>query len=316
MKLSIVTTLYHSAPFLDAFYRRATAAASTLTDDFELVFVNDGSPDDSLAIVLNLCEQDEHVRVVDLSRNFGHHKAMMTGLMHARGDLIFLLDCDLEEAPEWLLPFYQQMQDAQADVVYGVQRRRKGGWFERFTGFLFYSIYNAISDQPIPRNLITARLMTRRYVDNLIQHQDREVFIAGLWAITGFKQVPFVVDKASRVGSSYTLARRVSLMINGLSSFSSKPLVFISYLGMVISVAAGLFALYLLIGRLLGVVYLTGWLSLIVSVWLLGGLIIFGQGIIGIYLSKVFMETKRRPYTVVRAIYPPEAPDSVQMSDG
>src|SRR5438093_844843 len=149
MKLSVVTTLYRSASYIADFYERVSRAASTMTDDYELIFVNDGSPDDSLQRAIALYEQDRRVRIVDLSRNFGHHKAMMTGLAHVRGDLVFLIDVDLEEQPDWLLEFSKVMERTRADVVFGVQQRRKGRLFERWTGAIFYKSFNALLQHPV-----------------------------------------------------------------------------------------------------------------------------------------------------------------------
>jgi putative glycosyltransferase len=304
MDLSIVTTLYYSAPYLEEFYARICAAAEQITDDYEIVFVNDGSPDDSLDVALSLFERDDRVKVIDLSRNFGHHKAIMTGLAHARGDLVFKIDCDLEEEPELLGEFYADMvKDPSVDVVYGVQQRRKGGPFERISGGLFYELFNLLSHHPVPPNLASARLMSQRYVASLVEHQDREVFLGGIMAITGFKQVPLVVKKHSKGSTTYTLGRKVSLLVNAITSFSNRPLVFIFYLGCAIVFLSSGAALYLIVRRVFFGVYLTGWPSLIVSVWLLGGLTIFCLGVIGIYLSKVFMEVKPRPYTVIRQLY-------------
>jgi putative glycosyltransferase len=129
MKLSIVATLYQSAPYVVEFVQRAEAAAKALVgDEYESVLVNDGSPDNSLELAVGLCELNSRLIVVDLSRNFGHHKAMMTGLAHAKGKLVFLIDSDLEEEPEWLEAFAKQMKQDRCDVVYGVQKRRKGNW--------------------------------------------------------------------------------------------------------------------------------------------------------------------------------------------
>jgi putative glycosyltransferase len=303
MDLSIVATLYRSAAHLQEFHARVTAAARKLTSDYEIVLVNDGSPDDSLDIAVRLHEADDRVRILDLSRNFGHHKAMMTGLAHARGDLVFLLDSDLEEEPEILATFHREMQASGADVVYGVQAHRKGGLVERWAGRLFYSIFNALSPHPVPRDVLTARLMTRRYVSGLVEHRDKEVFLLGLWTITGFKQVPVTVQKHSRSKSNYTLRRKLAILVNSITSFSNRPLIGIFYLGCVISLTAVLAIGYLVVRRLFFGILLAGWPSLIVSVWLLGGLTIFCLGIIGIYLSKVFMETKDRPYTVIRQQY-------------
>src|SRR5690348_2277924 len=202
MKLSVVTTLYKSAPYLQEFYERATRAATALTDDYELLFVNDGSPDDVCERAIALHRGDVHVRVLDLSRNFGHHKALMTGLVHARGDLIFLIDSDLEEDPAWLPLFHETMQSTGVDSVYGIQRSRKGGWFERASGAIFYRVFNKLLTHPFPLNIITARLMTRRFVDALVQHRDREVSMAGLCTITGFEQRPLTVKKGTRGDTS------------------------------------------------------------------------------------------------------------------
>jgi putative glycosyltransferase len=303
VRLSIVTTLYYSAPYVREFYQRACMAAEKITQDYEIIFVNDGSPDSSFDIAVGICSEDEKVRVVDLSRNFGHHKAIMTGLEYALGDLIFLLDADLEEAPELLSPFYQKMADAKPDVVFGVQLKRRGNWFERLSGELYYLVWELLSTNPIPRNVTTVRLMTRRYVHALLQHREREINLAGLWAITGFDQVPYPIQKLVNGRSTYDVPRKIAVLINAITSFSNKPLVYIFYLGTVIILISGISAVLLIIRRLFFNVILEGWPSLIVSVWLLGGLTIFCLGIIGIYLSKIFMETKQRPYTIVRDIY-------------
>ncbi len=301
--LSVVATLYRSAPYLEEFHRRVTAAAERAAPDFEVVLVNDGSPDESLEAAVALCGRDPRVRVVDLSRNFGHHKAMMTGLAHARGERVFLIDSDLEEEPELLDGFLAEMGRTGADVVYGVQERRRGGAWERFTGWLFYSLFDLLTTCPIPRNLLTVRLMTRRYVEALLQHRDREVFLAGLWAITGFLQVPLVVRKLDKGSTTYTLRRKAAILVNSVTAFSNRPLVIIFWLGIAISLTAGAAAAYMVVRRLFFGVLLAGWPSLIVSIWLLGGLTIFCVGILGIYLSRIFTEVKDRPYTVVRRVY-------------
>jgi putative glycosyltransferase len=303
MKLSIVTTLYRSASHIREFYERATRAGSALTADYEILFVNDGSPDDSLERVLQLYDRDAHVRVIDLSRNFGHHKSMMTGLEHARGDLVFLIDVDLEEDPSWLGDFHATMVQSGGDVVYGVQATREGSAFDRLTAGLFYRMFNAMLDDPIPENILTARLMTRRYVASLVQHRDREVSFAALGVLAGFKQVPIDVRKNARRESTYTIRHRVAVFVNALTSFSSRPLVYIFYLGCAIMFVSGLYGAFLIWRALRGEVGVPGWPSLIVSIWFLGGVTVFCIGVIGIYLSKVFTETKDRPYTIVRALH-------------
>ena len=308
MELSIVSTLYCSAPYLESFYQRVRNSAASLQQSFEIVLVNDGSPDASLEIALRLQLQDARIRIIDLSRNFGHHQAMMTGLMHARGEMVFLIDSDLEEDPELLEIFYQKFRATRADVVYGVQERRKGGLFERLSGAIFFKAFNALSSHPLPRNLVTARLMTRKYVDALVRHQERETLIAGLWVLTGFDQVSLTVTKSSKRRSSYSLRKRIAHFVNAITSFTSKPLVFIFYLGCFILLLSTIAAIDLILRKLLFGTLLAGWASLMVSIWLLGGLTIFCLGVIGIYLSKVFIEVKQRPYTVIKQIY--EVPGS------
>jgi putative glycosyltransferase len=308
MKLSVVATLYCSAPYLREFYERSCAVAERITPNFEIVLVNDGSPDNSLGVALAIAQQDPRVRVVDLSRNFGHHKAMMTGLIHSRGDLVFLVDSDLEEEPELVTVFYERLQATAADVVYGVQQKRKGNAFERFSGTLYFRAFNLFSSYPIPPNHLTARLMTRRYVAELVKHQESEFVMSALWVLTGFNQVPVTVRKYSKATSSYGMRRKVAHLVNAITSSSNKPLVLIFYLGCLILVASSVAALDLIVRRLFFGALLQGWASLIVSVWLLGGLTIFCLGLIGIYLAKVFTEVKRRPYTIVRRIYEAGAP--------
>jgi len=286
-----------------------SAVVRQFSENYEILFVNDGSPDGSLEVALGFYARDPKIRVIDLSRNFGHHKAMMTGLAHTRGALVFLIDCDLEEDPEWLSHFLSTMRSQNADVVYGVQDSRKGNWLEQVTGDLFYTLFNLLSTYPVPRNVTTARLMTQRYVRSLVQYLDREVFLLGLWTITGYKQVPVQVRKRSKGNSTYNFKRKIAVFVNAVTSFSNKPLTFIFYLGITISLLAGSAAVYLVIQRVFFGVFLSGWPSLIVSIWLLGGLTIFCLGIIGIYLSKIFTEIKQRPYTTIRAIYEHGASD-------
>jgi putative glycosyltransferase len=304
MKLSIVATLYQSAPYIKEFHKRAIATAKQLVgDDYEIVLVNDGSPDNSLDLAIRLTEQDSHVVVVDLSRNFGHHKAMMTGLAHAKGDLVFLIDSDLEEEPEWLEAFERQMKQKGCDVVYGVQERRKGSWFERWSGQWFYRFFKALTGLALPENIVTARLMTRRYVDALLCHQEREVFMAGLWHITGFDQRPQIIKKHNTSETTYTFSRKMSLLVNSVTSFSNAPLVSIFYIGVAISLFALTYIAYLVMHWIFLEKPMSGWTSVMASIWLLGGMVISFIGVVGIYLSKIFSETKQRPYTIVRQIY-------------
>ena len=304
MRLSIVTSLYKSSMYINEFYERISIEVKKITNDYEIIFVDDGSPDDSLQKCITLHRQDKKVTVIELSRNFGHHKALMTGLSHAQGDFVFVIDVDLEEKPELLGKFWQELQnDEDLDAVYGVQKKRKGAFFERISGGLFWKLINNLSTIEIPKNIVTARLVTKAYNDALIKYQESELFIGGVWADVGFRQKPILTNKSSTSETTYTLKKKISLAVTSITSFSSKPLVYIFNIGLFTTFVSLLFILKLLFNKLFYGVAIEGWTSLIVSVWFFGGLIILMLGIIGIYLSKIFIETKNRPYTIVRKYY-------------
>ena len=194
-QLSIVTTLYRSERFLDTFVAQCEEAmASIECSSYEIVFVNDGSPDKSLDKVLKLKEKNNNIVAVDLSRNFGHHYAIMAGLTYSTGDYVFLIDCDLEVPPTHIPTFYHKMQEDQScDVIYGVQETRKGSFIERTIGGLFYGFFNRLTDTRIPENLLTERLMSRRYVHELIKMGDKNIFMAGMMQWIVYKQIPITI---------------------------------------------------------------------------------------------------------------------------
>lgn len=302
--LSVVTMLYRSEPWVPEFHRRITAAAGALTPSYEIVYVNDGSPDAAAALVREIQRGDPRVVLVDLSRNFGHHQAAVAGLSQARGRRIFIIDVDLEEQPEWLARFAEEQERTRADVVFGVSAVRRGTAFRRQTGTMFWKLFNLLSDVKVPHNPCTIRLMSRRYVDALLTMPEKNLFLAGSYAWVGFEQVPVVVQKLVRpTRSSYTLRRLLSLFLDAVTSFTSYPLRLIFLSGIFIAFTA------LLSGALLAAwkvaepdAVALGWSSIIVSIWFLGGLTIAFLGVIGIYLSKVFLEAKDRPLYVVRSV--------------
>jgi putative glycosyltransferase len=278
-------------------------AAEPLGYEIELIMVNDGSPDDSVDCALLLHRADPRLIVVDLARNFGHHPAMMTALSYATGDLVFLLDSDLEEEPELLPHFVERWKKGDCDVVYGVQEFRRGGLLERTAGACFFTLLNRLSDVPIPRNLVTARLMTRDYVRALVRHRDREFLMAQLWQLTGFRQVPFEIQKLSRSASTYSLRRRIEMAVKQITTTSTKLLYMILYLGIAICVLSLVAVVFYIFRYLYSGIGVDGFTSLIVSIWFFGGLTTLILGVLGIYLATIFSETKRRPYTVVRKVY-------------
>ncbi|MDF2690480.1 MAG: hypothetical protein K0S29_335 [Gammaproteobacteria bacterium] len=303
MRLSIVTTLYHSEPYIVEFYKRISLAAQKISNNYEIIFVNDGSPDHSLEIALKLYQEDKRIKLIDLSRNFGHHKAIMTGLSYASGDYVLLIDIDLEERPEYLNLFWDTLQaNPEYDVAYGSQIKRKGGLFEQFSGHFFYKFFNFFSEVKIPKNSVQLRLMTKRYVESFVKFREKEPAYGILAVLTGFKQMSIDIVKDSHSPTTYTLFRRFNALINTITTSTSRPLWLIFYTGAAITAASILLIIKLIISWLFGSP-LEGWTSVMVTILFFGGITILFQGLIGIYLSKVFYEVKDRPYVVIKKRY-------------
>lgn len=304
MKISIVTTLYFSQDYVQEFYRRISASVEEVADEYEILFVNDGSPDRSLDAVLDIQKADPKVVAIDLSRNFGHHRALMTGLQHARGDYVFMTDSDLEEAPELLKTYWQELSvDPEVDVIYGVQRRRKGGLFEKLTGKLWYRFFSLLSRIDYPENTLTSRLMSRRYVQAVLEFTEKELELWGVFMLAGFKQRAVPAIKGHKGSTTYTLARKLQMAVDSITSFSAVPLIAIFVLGLCLSAGSILVILYLSFNWIVYAEVPEGWTSTLVSLWFVGGLLMFCVGIIGLYISKMFLEVKNRPLSIVRHVY-------------
>ncbi|NUY80133.1 glycosyltransferase family 2 protein [Flavobacterium sp. MAH-1] len=307
MKLSVVSTLYRSRRFLESFLDQMLAAINeTSFEEYELVFVNDGSPDDSLDYLLERKKDWPQIKLLDLSRNFGHHYAIQAGLSYASGDYVFLIDNDLETPPSVLVEYYGEFRaNPELDVVYGYQETRKGGFLEKFSGNLFWNMINKMSDTKIPHNILTERLMTRQYVEELLKLRDANVFIGGMMHWVGFDQKGVPVKKGQREGAStYSIGRRLELMLQAVTSFSGKPLEWLFYIGLLISVGSILFLLYLGGKKIMyGDEVQLGWTSIIAINVLMLGVISTFLGIIGIYIYKIFKQVQGRPNTIVKKIY-------------
>lgn len=304
-RLSIVSTLFGSAAFLPAFVAECRAAARDAgVEDWELVLVNDGSPDDSLAIARAQRELDPRIVVVDLSRNFGHHAAMHAGLCHARGERVFLIDCDLEVRPAVLGVLLERLEATGADLVYGYQEARKGGRFERWSGGLFWRALNAVSEVPIPENMLTERVMTRRFVDALTSLGDHNMFLGGMMSWTGFVQIGVPLRKAQREGrSSYTVGRRLQLMVTAVSAFSSRPLALLFHAGALIAGLASVFVAGIVVRHFwVGGSSTAAFLLAGIAVLALG-IQLMGLGLVGVYLGKVYDQVRQRPRYIVRDIF-------------
>lgn len=305
MQLSIVTTVYFSENTIKEFYARVIQSAQEIFNNFELIIVDDGSQDKSLDICLTLQKKDPRITVVELSKNFGHHKAIMKGLSLAKGKYVFLIDSDLEEDPELLKVFYEVMvSNKKTDVVYGVQERRKGRLCERITGSLFYKFMSfTTKDFKLPKNLSTIRLMTKDYVKKILLYQESEIMIFCLFHAAGFVQIPVTFKKNDKRSTRYTLRKKIDLLLNSITSFSQAPLICIFYLGAMLSLTSFSLGLFFIMRYFFLTVPISGWLSTILSIWFLGGIIILFLGIIAIYIAKIFLETKNRPFPFVKNLY-------------
>lgn len=304
LQLSIVSTLYRSAEYLEEFVRSCEDSVSQVASNYEIVLVDDGSPDNSLAIARELARSRPHLKVVELSRNFGHHAAIMAGLGHSCGDIVFFVDSDLEERPELLVRFHEILVETSSDVVYGVHDQSTGGFARRVTSGLFWRVFNFLSDTQIEPNLCHVRLMRRSYVDALLSLPEVNLFLGGLYAWPGFKQIGVRIErKLNRSQSTYTPIRRLSLFANSLTAFSSRPLLFLFFSGALISVFAFLIGVYFTVLRLANPdAVVSGFTFVIVAIALFGGFIIASLGVIGVYVARLFEEIKGRPRYIVRSV--------------
>ena len=307
MKLSVVTTLYRSKGFLEVFLKEIISAIKIIDiDDFELIFVNDGSPDDSVKYLLERKKDISQIKVIDLSRNFGHHYAIQAGLNYASGEYVFLIDNDLETPPSVLVDFYNEIKkDTTLDVVYGFQETRKGNFIEKKAGSIFWVLINKLSDTKIPHNILTERLMTKQYVNELLRLQDVNLFLGGMMHWIGFNQKGLAIKKGLREGAStYSLKKRAELMLQAITSFSGKPLEWLFYSGLIISFFSIIFICFLITKK---IIYQNtveiGWTSIIAINVLILGIISTFLGIIGIYISKIFKQVQSRPNVIIKKIY-------------
>ena len=223
MILSIVTTLYKSEPFLQRFVEGISQVVRELEIcDYEIVAINDGSPDNSLETILELKKNNPHIVVVDLSRNFGHHYALLAGMEVSKGEFVYTIDCDMEVSPLVLKDFWEaHLEHPEIDRYYGIQEKRKGGMIEKMGGSLFYRIFNSLSETKIPTNILTESLMKRHYVDELVKMGDANLFLAGMLSWVGFKQEPLACKKTQReTKSTYTFKKRIALSLQALTSLS------------------------------------------------------------------------------------------------
>lgn len=270
--------------------------------ELETIFVNDGSPDDGFAIAIALAKRDARVVVIDLARNFGQFPAVWTGIEQASGDLIAVMDGDLDDDPLWLELFYQCMKATDSDVVYGIEQKPRRGLLYRTGRRLFYFTLNRLSSVSFPENVLNARLMTRRYVNALLEFPEREIYLAGLMYAAGFSQAGVEVSRSERSRTKYSALKLVHVFISSVTAFSTRPLLFIFGLGLTLSAFAGIYFIVLVYRKLAYGIDIEGYASVMGAILFFSGLILFFNGVIAVYIGTIFLEVKGRPRTLIRDI--------------
>jgi glycosyltransferase involved in cell wall biosynthesis len=298
--LSVVAPVYNEEDLIDEFYARVVHALEGLR--FELVLVDDGSSDGSAVALDRLANSDPRVRVVFLSRNFGHQTALTAGLEHARGDAVVMLDSDLQDPPE-LIPRMLDHWRAGCDVVYAVRERREGeSRFKLATAHWFYSLFDRLAQVELQHNSGDFRLLDRRALDALLAMGERNRFLRGMTVWVGYTQaaVPYRRDPRYAGETKYTLPKMVRFSLDAIFSFSHRPLQLATLLGFLISTLAFVAIPVVAVLRILGS-YLPGFGSVTIAVLLLGGIQLIAIGIIGEYVGRIYDEVKGRPLYLVRA---------------
>jgi glycosyltransferase involved in cell wall biosynthesis len=304
--LSLVVPAYNEAAVLDAFYARASAALDATGLSWEIVFADDGSTDGTAALIIGLHDRDPRVALVSLSRNFGKEIAMTAGLDHARGQAVVIIDADLQDPPELIAEFVRLWQQGN-DVVYARRTEREGETaLKRATAHLFYRAINKLADRPIPADVGDFRLMSRRAVDSLLRMREQHRFMKGLFAWVGYKQmeVPYVREARAAGTTKWNYWRLWNLSLEGLTSFSIRPLQFASYFGFGIAVLAIFYGSIIILKTVLYGNPVAGYPSLVTIVLFLGGVQLMTLGIIGEYVGRIFNETKQRPLYLVGHVQP------------
>ena len=299
--ISVVTALYNSAPYVFEFYHRTRTTIERLGLDYEFIFVDDGSPDDAADKVECLRQTDARVHLIRLSRNHGQQRAMLAGLHHAHGELVFAIDVDLEERPEDLVPLLDALRRERADAAYGIMERRHGGFARRTLGRLFHRIMTRLASIDIPPDQLWARLMTRRYVREVCRFTEHHLYLGGIFQLVGFPQVAVTLQKGFNQSSSYSAWKRFVAAMDALTSFSVAPLYALCIAGLGVVALCGILAAALIIQKLVFGVSIQGWTTLAVLLLSFMGVGMLTQGILGIYVGKIFAQVKQRPLYVIRS---------------
>ena len=303
--LSVVVPCFNEEQVLAEMHRRLSAAVSEIGLDYEIIFVNDGSSDRTLAILRQLNAVDQHVKVVSFARNFGHQMAVTAGIDFAAGDAVVLIDADLQDPPE-LIPEMVRMWRDGAKVIYGVRESRAAeSAFKRFTAMCFYRVINAISEVEIPCDTGDFRLIDRCVVDVLKQMPERHRFVRGMVSWIGFQQTPLRYARSERLAGStkYSLSKMIHFAFDAIISFSLLPLRLATILGLCMGAAAVVELFQIVWQAILGRQFPNDSQLSVFIVTVSGSLILVCLGIVGEYLGRIYSEMKRRPLYVVSELH-------------
>jgi len=300
--LSIVVPVYNEEVVLDELYSRLTAVLNGQPFDYEVVLVNDGSTDQTLAKARELCRKDQRIKLLSFSRNFGHQIAVTAGIDKASGQVIVIIDADLQDPPEVIIDMVEKWKQGY-QVVYGVRKQRqRERWFKRASAALFYRLLRRLTSVDIPVDTGDFRLLDRKVVTQLTQMREHHRFVRGMVSWVGFKQgqVEYIREGRFAGTSKYPFSKMLNFALDGIFSFSSIPLKLSSLLGLVCS---GLSFVLILFGLISKYFYpqttIPGWASVFIAVLFLGGVQLITVGILGEYIARVYEEVKRRPLYVV-----------------
>jgi len=299
--ISIIVPVYKAEKSLHELYDRLNLSLSIITNDFEIVLVEDCGGDRSWEIILELAQKDPRVKGIQFSRNFGQHYGITAGLDHCDGDWIVVMDCDLQDRPEEIPQLYQKAQEGY-DVVLAKRKNRQDNWLKKVTSGLFYQVFNYLADLKYDAEVGNFRIISRQVVNNFRDIREQLRFFGGVVDWMGFPTASIKVKHDSRLEgkSTYTFKKLCKLAIDTIIAYSDKPLRLSIIFGFIISTISFILGCVTVFRVLFYGSSITGWASLIVSLYFLGGIIIFILGIIGIYLGKTFNETKKRPLYIIR----------------
>jgi glycosyltransferase involved in cell wall biosynthesis len=300
--LSVIVPAYNEAEALPEFHRRISAVFDRLNLRCEVIYVNDGSRDDTQGVINRLCSEDARAACVELSRNFGKEVAMTAGLDYAQGDAVVIIDADLQDPPELITEFVQRWREGY-DVVYARRTSRSGEtWLKKATASAFYRVIQSVSRVQIPADTGDFRLMSRRAVDALLQLREQHRFMKGLFAWVGFPHIAVAYQRDPRAAgvTKFNYWKLWNFALEGITSFTIAPLKIATYVGLITAGLSFIYGAWIIYQTLAYGNPVAGYPSLIVVVLFLGGLQLFFIGIIGEYVGRIYGETKQRPLYVVQ----------------